>query len=171
VQNSGKLLIGAILAVAILLAGAGWWFRYEATNEAARFWGPHAVRLIRDAPGVELARGSQVSTARQPGSSRDVSQAHGLTHLRNALLEDRSFTGTKSIESRSMAPGTLFQGGWSLVFHDPSRGEELTIFFPTDCTAVAFDADDGRRVASTGPIAAGLRRMFSELSPEPPPQG
>jgi hypothetical protein len=48
-RNSGKLLIFGILTVAVLLAGASWWFRYIATHRAARFWGPEAVRLIRDA--------------------------------------------------------------------------------------------------------------------------
>ena len=53
---SGKLLILGILTLAALLAGAGWWFRYKATHQAARFWGPQAVRLIRDAPRVVFRR-------------------------------------------------------------------------------------------------------------------
>ena len=48
-QLSGKLVIIGIVGVALAGAGAGWWFRYNATHRAAEFWGPQAVRLIRDA--------------------------------------------------------------------------------------------------------------------------
>src|SRR3989304_2712639 len=71
--------------------GSSWWFRYSATHRAAQFWGPQAAELIRDAPHVTLrsaaaaADGQDAADAAVP---RDVSHAKGLTHLRNALLED-----------------------------------------------------------------------------------
>src|SRR5262245_15088624 len=111
-RNSGKLLIIGMFVVAIAAAAASWWFRYEATHKAAQFWGPTAVILIRDAPNVELLELQPANEANSPQwppdlaaasqitighktwtirSRRDISSAPGLTHLRNALLEDRSF--------------------------------------------------------------------------------
>src|SRR4051794_4880249 len=51
---SGKLLIIGILVLALVAAAASWWFRHNATHRAAKFWGPEAAILIRDAPNVEL---------------------------------------------------------------------------------------------------------------------
>src|SRR5262245_471220 len=78
--TSGKLVILGVVAIATVAAAASWWFRYKATHRAAEFWGSEDARLIRDAPIVEMYE-----------PARDISAARGLVHLRNALLEDRSF--------------------------------------------------------------------------------
>src|SRR5690348_9790168 len=94
---SGKLLIIGILAIAFVAAGTSWWFRYSATHGAATFWGPSAT-LIRDARVVELWKPVNFHPElRDPtlftddSEWHDISAAHGLVHLRNALLEDHSF--------------------------------------------------------------------------------
>src|SRR3954465_15245155 len=102
--TSGKWVIIGILAVGFTAAAVSWWFRYNATHHAATFWGRNAF-VIRDADQVQLLellpaianappKSNTVSVGglSVPVASRqDVSSAHGLAHLRNALLEDQSF--------------------------------------------------------------------------------
>jgi hypothetical protein len=159
-RNSGKFVILGILTVALASAAASWWFRYSATHEAAQFWGPQNARLIRDAPHVALVR----LILSEPPTTRDISRAPGMLHLRNALLEDRSFLWEQGIEA---APKN---GGWKLAFSDPATGEQFTIRFTTDCRGAIDDSDPRGRAVSTAPIAKGLREIFAELSPDVSPR-
>jgi hypothetical protein len=166
-QNSGKLLILGILTVALLLAGTSWWFRYRATHRAAQFWGPEAARLIRDAPGVMLVKLNSPAPGGEEGDDRanlyDVSQAPGMVHLRNALVEDRSFDWPSS--NSGPPPNDDFAQHWGLSFDDPDTREHLLIAFSADCRLAAAAAKEKTPHAiSTAPIAAGLREMFEEMS-------
>jgi hypothetical protein len=197
---SGKFVIISIVAVALAAAGVSWWFRYNATHRAAEFWGPKAAQLIRDAPEVKLHRDplaiaravrdalppdateSVVDAARTGieqkiiDSAIDVSNSHGLTHLRNALLEDRNFVWP----SKDL---TLFnvqefeEPYWWLVFQDPASGNFAKIYFSKDCRqAVRTNNPKGPignnegALISTEPIAAGLLRMFTEMMARSPLQ-
>ena len=165
-QNSGKLLILGILTVALLLAGTAWWFRYQTTHRAANFWGPQAVHLIRDAPVVELCQFKLVEpkephySALQPRFTdcRNISALPGITHLRNALLEDRSFRWPAS----PIRPGIEWK--WVIIFRDESNGKEIDLYFSSDWTFVR-GVDD--TVLSAQPIADGLATMLDELVREP----
>jgi hypothetical protein len=161
VQNSGKLLILGILAVALLLAGASWWFRYNATHQAALFWGPEASQLIRDAPSVTLL---DLQPGNELGFMVDVSHAPGMTHLRNALLEDRSFDWPSPA---GLPPANDdFAQHWGLSFDDPDTQQQMIIAFSADCRRAARVDENLQtpRVISTVPIAAGLIQMFDEMS-------
>lgn len=193
---SGKWVILAILAVALAAAGGSWWFRYTATHRAVEFWGPQAARLIRDAPRVDFfsirneEAGSLPATARIPLKSgrtlygydqRIISKAHGLAHLRNALLEDRSF------EWPAELPSSTPPLRWALIFsraqHEQTSVSESSwtqqtidalleskefegvwILFTEDCAqATAVESTNGK-VISCRLIAAGLREMFAEFT-------
>jgi hypothetical protein len=156
---SGKLVILTIVAVALAAAGTSWWFRYKATHRAASFWGPEGSQMIRDAPRVLLTR----TPLSAPSLTRDISTAPGITHLRNALLEDRSFKWGQGI---SIAPKG---GSWTLEFSTPASGEPFAILFSTDCRAAKAIGDDGAKKewqVSTEPISKGLREVFDELTSE-----
>src|SRR5438270_10988443 len=86
---SGKLVIIGVVTVSLIGAVASWLFRYNATHRAAKFWGPEAAVLIRDAPHVTVKR--RPLTGNFFANEVDVSHARGLVHLRNALLEDQDF--------------------------------------------------------------------------------
>jgi hypothetical protein len=162
VQNSGKLLILGIVALATLLAGAGWWFRYTATHRAAQFWGPKAVRLIRDAPQVQfMDLQSDV-----PGMQRDVSSAHGLTHLRNALLEDRSFDWPASGKALVTKPSKLLE----FRLEPDEMSPPLRLYFASNLEWVIDASPDGTKqgAVSCRPIAKGLADMFGEFATAPP---
>ena len=166
-QVSGKLVILTILAVAIPGAGASWWFRYSATHHAAKFWGPAAVRLIRDAPQVELLELAP-STSAEAGQNevklhgeiyssalrRDASAAPGLTHLRNALLSDRSYDGFNvAIEAGPQ------RWRWALTFQQGQK--YATLLFVDGCDIVCLE---GNGAAACRPIAKGLSEVFAEIA-------
>jgi hypothetical protein len=156
---SGKLVIIAILSVALIAAGTSWWFRYTATSRAVRFWGPQAARLIRDAPVVELREyGSQPDADfMRLTNRRDISHAPGLVHLRNALLEDRSFKWPAEFAM----PG---RWQWAIVFRDESANA-ATVYFTGDWEQVG--SADHERTLSCQPISSGLAKFVEELPPEP----
>jgi hypothetical protein len=190
-QLSGKLVILGIVGVALAAAGTSWWFRYAATRRAAEFYGDH-VRLIRDAPVVELLQ-FDLSTAggfvedelrmdalnrflERPTSRQDISTAPGLTHLRAALLEDRSYIWP----SRSAKPSDLWQ--WILVFRNDQSGGGVVVMFSPDWKLVTVHGQlshtegglvqkvyvSNARVVSCEPIAAGLAQMLEELAQDVP---
>jgi hypothetical protein len=169
---SGKLVILSIVAVAVAAAGTSWWFRYNATRRAAEFWGPDVVRLIRDAPSIELLKLAPADES--PASNTltihdeqyrlvtriDASFWPGMTHLRNALLEDRSFKGY-NVQLESWPN----KWRWALIFRD---GQNLTtVLFSDDCKNTTLSEGHGQ-TARCDPIAAGLREMFAELSSQQP---
>jgi len=166
-HSSGKLVIVGILTVALAAAAASWWFRYAATHRAAEFWGPQTTRLIRDAPTVELFQltppaklppsSSGAAAFLERASARDLSNARGLIHLRNALLEDRSYRWPP----QPMRPSDEWQ--WALRFGDRSSGGQTTLWFSSDWKCVSNL--DRNEILSCQPIADGLAEMLGELAP------
>jgi hypothetical protein len=161
-EKSGKMLILGVLVVALAAAAAAWWFRYSATHKAAELWGSQAAVLIRDAPRVTL-RSDAASTDEEGASetdvARDISQAKGLTHLRNALLEDGSYDWTAKRPADT---------NWakSLVF-ERSEGAEprvVILFSPDFKWAANGSAADPATtaVATSGTFATGLAEFFAE---------
>jgi hypothetical protein len=166
-QVSGKLVIIGIVGLALAAAGASWWFRYSATHRAAQFWGPEGARLIRDAPTVYLVK---LPVSEPPhslvgpvGVAYNISKARGLLHLRNALLEDRSFDWTR-LGTGKTSNGN-FLGQWELLFCDDKSAERFNILFTADCRCAAIRAEDfdPQWTISTEPIAAGLHTIFDEF--------
>ncbi|HEX2477150.1 MAG TPA: hypothetical protein VHK01_20510 [Lacipirellulaceae bacterium] len=157
---SGKLVIVAILMIAFAAAGASWWFRYSATNQAARYWGPEGSLLIRDARNVYLQRSPP-----ETGPQVNISQARGITHLRNALLEDRSFNwASKTIGETELE--------WVLTFFEPGT-DLMHIGIADDCRVIGGYTLGVNRVqvmqpVSCEPIANGLRELFMELEADSP---
>jgi hypothetical protein len=170
-QVSGKLVIIGIMALALTAAGTSWWFRYAATHKAADHWGPTALRLIRGAPLVKfyrLDRSSESAPALSDAGSFlnrqhsvDISKMPGLTHLRNALLEDRSYHWP----ARKTTPATR-AWQWGLSFMDEASGEFVVLVFSADWKVVCVVPCKQR--LSSEPIAEGLATMFSEFTAEEP---
>jgi len=171
---SGKLVIVGILLVAFTAAGTSWWFRYNATHRTAEYWGPKATRLIRDAPVVqfwqheppadlEMVRMALISTDAvvDPTTIRDVASAPGLIHLRNALLDDRSYHWPIA------APSNGSRWKWVISFRDDRAREGVIVILSDDCKLlVDFNRPD--QVLSCEPIASGLAEMIAEFMAESP---
>jgi hypothetical protein len=166
---SGGLVMIGILVVAVAAAATSWWFRYNATHRAAKFWGPEAAKLIRDATQVTVHYSPFISnetSMRANGASKiDVSHAHGLTHLRNALLEDQSFDWTTADNPMLLPPEKADTVYWFISFHDLGTGKDVTIWLTDDFRRASHsDAEHKAHSVSTAPIAKGLREMFAEFS-------
>jgi hypothetical protein len=149
------LLIISVFGIALAGAAASWCFRYSATHRSAQFWGPHASQLIRDAPWVMLSPVGSDQTA------LDLSEAHGLTHLRAALVEDHSYDW-----SAKLPP----EVNWvhALVFAESEgAASRVKVLFSADFRWAAYRSSDEQplHAVSTGPIADGLETFFSEYLP------
>lgn len=158
----GKLLITGIVVLALLLAGFSWWFRFQATHRTAQFLGPDAARLIRDAPLVEAFRWNEpVAFAdHSTATGKDVTHARGITHLRAALLEDRSYDWDSPHDQPR-----LYR--FCLRFTDAQRGQELSLYFDDPCEWMDCSHGDAlpKTTISCRPISDGLRTIFAELFP------
>ena len=92
----------------------------------------------------------------------DISDARGLVHLRNALLEDRSYDW-------SAKPTADPDWNSSLVF-DVTAGAEprLVILFSPDFDWAANGSPDAAPppAISCYPISAGLKEFFNEILTE-----
>jgi hypothetical protein len=147
------------MAIALGAAGVGWWYRYSSTRQAAEYWGPDLTKLIRDAPIVYFV---EITPSGSP--QRDVTHARGLTHLRNALLEDRSFDWKTSI-----SPEWPLDDYWTyaLEFRDKplQRDPPLILYFSSDLNFVIARnrSSAQKRSISCRPISDGLAKMFAEL--------
>jgi hypothetical protein len=98
-QISGRIIILTAFAVALALSGGAWWYQYEASNRAAKFWGPTGARLLMKAPRVEFLELGQpdeaaegATLARRPVvAEHDLSDKQGLVHLRFVFTQDAYF--------------------------------------------------------------------------------
>jgi hypothetical protein len=161
-EKSGKPLIIGVLVLGLAAAAAAWWFRYSTTHKAVEFWGSQAAVLIRDAPRVTLrsdAASTDAEGTAEPDVARDISQAKGLLHLRNAFLEDRNYDWT------AKGPADT-NWGKSLVF-ERSEGAEprVVVLFSPDFKWVGNGsaADPAKAaVATSASFAAGLEKFFAD---------
>jgi hypothetical protein len=160
--SSGKRLIFGVLALGILAAAASWWFRFSTTHRAANFWGPPAATLIRDAPHVTLrtdAPSADGALGNQTDVPRDISNAKGLTHLRNALLEDSSYDW-----AASGPPNTDWSNSLVFAAAEGSEPRAIILFSPDyKWIANAAGGDPGKHaVATTAEFSQGLNTFFAE---------
>jgi len=166
-DHSGKRLILGVLVIGLAAAVASWWFRYSATHRAAQFWGPQAATLIRDAPHVTLRSAVAAADGQDADATdvpRDISNARGFTHLRNALLEDASYDWSAA------GPADT---NWSnsLVFDESEGAEPRTVvLFSRDFhwAANGSVANPAAHAVSTSPIAEGLQTFFAEQAQDAP---
>jgi hypothetical protein len=166
---SGKWVILGILAVGFTAAGASWWFRYNATHHAATFWGRNAW-LIRDADHAQLLELQPAPKNAPPrndaltingdtylvAARQEITQAHGLAHLRNALLEDQSFNWPAKAIATDLT--------WHFALQFDLDKERTTIYLTDDFQHATGDIDSGAipMVVSCEPIAKGLRTVIEE---------
>jgi hypothetical protein len=172
---SGKLVIIGIVVVALWAAGISWWFRYNATHRAAKLWGADSAVLVRDAPEVTLHVMPYDPSDPQTSSRKsdiDVSQARGLTYLRNALLEDHNFTWPNSNSERLNA-NDFHDWKWILEFRDPKNDKTVSMQFTKACTHAApliwvptkrIGIEKLTAIPTDPLMAKGLREMFAEFT-------
>ena len=187
-QISGKIVIVTIVVLALGAASFSWWFRVQATDRALALWGADRARLIQRGERVQALRFSS-RAAHDDGSvdnepdgngpageaimvggqtllvteQKDISAARGLVHLRQALIEDRSFDlsspsdqeKARVQENSEWAFGLRFTDGRSAVLLLFARGfEQMAVVEDGQVESVISVAKD--------PTAAGLATFFAE---------
>jgi hypothetical protein len=180
---SGKWVILAVVALALVGAVFSWWHRYTSTRMAARFWGPQYSSLIRGNSNVQLITVRPMSDTESHNHDptgdfpdhyhtlggvvrvtdrRDITQAHGLTHLRNELLMDRSFQP----DELGAATADVWHSG--LEFRDTADGPPLVILFSGDGRRMLrYPPTVGTSLANTSArFAEGLQIVLAEWKAE-----
>jgi hypothetical protein len=136
--SRGTFVILLMVAAAVGLSIYAAWYRYQAGDDALRFWGREAAVQIRGAEKVELliladkseqpaaTDVSSESNLKIQGASYtiaktiDITTARGLIHARNALLEDAS------LDAQAAPPATTPHWDRVLRFKD-ANGSSTSI--------------------------------------------
>ena len=155
-SNNGKLVVLGIFFVALGAAAFGMLFRYQATRRTLQFWGSENVAMVADAPVVEAVRFGPEGQEQAVAEQVDISGARGLVHLRQALLEDRSFDWDE--------PAARDEPVWSYGLRFRDGTSSVMLVFSSDFRR-AQQAGSPASV-STAPIAAGLATVFAEYFAE-----
>lgn len=101
-QISGRLVILVTVGLALAMSGGAWWYQYQASRQAAAFWGADAARLLVGSEqvvllelGEPLAEGDGEAVAgRAIAATCELSDKPGLVHLRHAFTQDADFDWT-----------------------------------------------------------------------------
>lgn len=166
--NRSQMAVILILVVAVVAASFAWWYRQSQGRRSLKFWGSSQAMLIRFARNVELLElarsenhgdgltiGSQLW---QIESRRDITEARGLVHARQAFIEDASFDWAIS----NRAP---YHWDHALVF----SGENGHVTVAIDLTGEQICVVESNRTACVTPIVAGLKDFLAGAKTVPEP--
>jgi hypothetical protein len=85
-------------------------------------------------------------------ATRDITQARGILHARQALIEDASYDWSRGLLTE--------RPNWSDALCFSDQGGQTVLVF--DLTAGLVCQPETGQVASIAPIRAGLREFFAE---------
>jgi hypothetical protein len=136
-----RVLILIILAFAVAATVFAGWFRWSQGHRALDFWGADLASQIRFAESIELLwlESPLVDAASSEDSSaidavtidgvkwrvhhrRDITDARGLVHARQALIEDATYLW----DNHAMG----LESAWThaLVFHSVGKNDAVLLF-------------------------------------------
>ncbi|QDU75635.1 hypothetical protein Pan97_26690 [Bremerella volcania] len=147
--SSGKLVVAAMILIAAILAGITVWHHWSKGYASIAYWGATNGENIRYAPVVHL---------KTSGKTFDISQARGLVHFRQALIEDASFIGTTSQEAT--------QPEWTheVVFSWPEKSESTIVQFDLAKGLLSLPDQPSILVAKPEPTLSGLNTFFADVT-------
>ena len=168
-MQRGRLVITAILLIAIVSASLAVWVHYRKGRKALEYWGRDRSLLIRDAESVQLIRlRPQESDRDQKGfphtidgrrwaeeARADVSNHSGLLHVRMALLDDQSYDWLQ--QPKNCRPERLHV----LVFQAPA--DRLEVILDTECRLLRRVGD--QRDVSMAPASKFFARWLQQQLP------
>jgi hypothetical protein len=166
--SHGKRLVALMLILAFACATYAWWHQWQRGDGALQFWGTDAARLIRTArhielwlwdPALQLQPQQAVSDLGQQATRRcDASRLPGITHLRQALISDRSF---ESFDADEQAAGVTISSAW--YFQD---GEDEVLVGCDLEQGSVINVPGQQRASLTPQMMNGLRRYVNDVKPE-----
>lgn len=143
-----------MLVVTLAAAVFAVWFRQHAGRRTRELWGLAHGQRIQRAKDVSLLKldppPQDIAEPPQDGPWRPIGRVSGMTHVRGALLEDRSFTWTAVKDCGD---------GWQYLmrFRDDTGVTHLAL--DLECTRIRLL--DGGEV-SFAPMATFLRRFVNQ---------
>jgi len=166
--NRSKMLVLGIVLLAVMAGMGAWYHQYFRGDQSLAYWGADFTTVIRHATKVELLL---VEPANESGQSSDllsleiadaayliseqidITKTRGLTHARQALVEDASFDWESGPSNQQLR--------WQYVLRFTLEGRQ---------TAVALDLESGfaclthrNNPISLGPkMLAGMKYFLSE---------
>jgi len=168
-QMSGKLVIIGIFGTALAGGVATLWFQFDARRRSREFWGTDTAVLISRAQKVELLRLSKAEKAGEDterlmidgdayeiSERKDISEARGLVHVRDALLRDAGFAWEK-------ARGDC-QPNWIYAFRFKQDDKAEDVVFDFACERVR--PVSGEREACISPMMQGIKDLIERELPE-----
>ncbi|MGY8768323.1 MAG: hypothetical protein ACKVH8_07840 [Pirellulales bacterium] len=168
--NRGSLLVYGILALATSAGIVTLIFTWSRGNQALEYWGTESAYEIRHAQTIELWTIEPIkepALANDPaawdiasGSKKwkttqriDITEARGLVHMRQALIEDASYQWGET--DTSCTP----EWKHALVF--TSKSQPVTLLIDLNCGQVM--QQNKQKTLITSPILkSGLQTVFDE---------
>ena len=169
----GKYAILAVLVLGLVGATGGWWYRGQLQRNAITFLGADNATLIQEAPSVillqlEPADASGLGGEEQPLAVADreftvtnrveTGRAPGLIHLRQSLINDRSYNWQQS------AAGCEPQWKYAIRFDDEAK-RAVTVLLDFSCFQLLVL--ENQRMISMKPMAAGLEKFIAAQLAKP----
>lgn len=156
----GKYVLLAVLALGVIGAGGGWWYRKSLQRRPLELWGGEAAGLFIQARDVEICRLRAVvndddNIIRAEGKAYravdcvDADLLRGFVHLRHSLLNDHSFDWADVSDRGS---------DWLYIMRFRDGGKTATLLISADCR-YALLAENGAK-ASVKPIASGIEQVI-----------
>jgi hypothetical protein len=166
-QVSGRIVILTALGIAVALSGGAWWYHYQATRQAAKFWGPTGVRLLVKSPSLELLElgapatsdDAQQTLARQAiVASHDLSRKPGLIHLRFVFTQDAYFHWSER-QREKVGGGSIWE--YALRFTDEKS--TMVVLLRRDFHEIGKLDGDQVDVLPSPRIASSVRQYLTEI--------
>src|SRR5690242_19272510 len=169
----GKYAILAVLVLGLIGAVGGWWYRGQLQRKAITFLGADNATLIQEAPSVVLWELEQSGATRPSGEEQTLAvadrefivtnrvqtgRAPGLIHLRQSLINDRSYDWKPS------AAGCEPEWKYALRFDDNSK-RAVTMLLDFSCFQLLVL--ENQRMVSMKPMAAGLEKFIAAQLAKP----
>ena len=168
--DRGKIVVGSILLVALVMAVFAWNWNYNRGRKSMEFWGREAAVLIRQAPQVELWRLAadndsqavveRITVSRTPLAvveRTDISRAQGLLHARFALTEDASFDFSDSRPAQKPQ--------WDYAVRFTRDGRTATVLFDFTNSRVGI-AEQNRAARAVPKIIEGWQQFVARHGAE-----
>lgn len=169
-MNRGKLLILVMIAAGVIAGGLKIWQQHRHMDLVLENLTPPVVRLIAEAPQVELLKVKLVRETDPPPNGEtlkiegnqyeivdrhDVTTAKGLADVRDRLVDNASYNAWKV----KLEPGPKF---WQyvLVFTEGQQHARLAFEITDNGVTLVKLLDDGPYFIAN-PISHGLQTFFA----------
>ena len=180
-QLSGRLVIIAVFAIALAMAGGAWLYQYNYSRRSAEFWGPSA-RLIARSPELQFLQlapfpPDEAEPPVAPANSvagravvdhHDLRNKRGLIHFRHAFTQDGNFLW--DARSREAAAS---RRDWSAALRFVDGPEEQFVLLGNDFQLLGKLSPDGTQVdvLPCPRMAAAIKRYLTDVGALRPAAG